>query len=159
MNKTFLAATALAYMATVQPVLAEDAIMISDAWVRSAPPGASVMAGYFELSNHNHTAVTLTTASSPQFKSVEIHKSYNDSGMMRMQKVDELSIDSHESVRFEPGSYHLMLIKPINALKPGDASMITLEFNNHPNVSVAFTVKKDQATAGQHDMGHGHKHH
>ena len=40
---------------TACPVLAAtDGIMVKDAWVRAAPPSATVQAGFFTLINHNN---------------------------------------------------------------------------------------------------------
>jgi copper(I)-binding protein len=90
----------------------------------SAPrPGTPVSAAYLELSNPGTAPQTITAVTSPQYARVEIHETVIEDGVARMRKLPELVIAPHESVRFEPGGKHLMLMERL----PGDGR-ITLEF-------------------------------
>jgi copper(I)-binding protein len=90
----------------------------------SAPrPGTTVSAAYLELSNPGTAAQTVTAVTSPQYARVEMHETVIEDGVARMRRLPELVIAPHESVRFEPGGKHLMLMQRL----PGDGR-ITLEF-------------------------------
>jgi len=161
MIKSLLAGLTLSSAIATTSAFAADPIQVSDAWVRAAPPGASVMAGYFEISNNGMDWVTLTGANSPQFTSIEIHQSYMEGGMMQMKSAAPLVIDGHQTIRFEPGSYHLMMMKPTKTLKPGDTVHVSLEFEQHNPVMIEMPVKKMAGEEGMmmnmnHDGGHHH---
>ncbi len=99
---------------------------ISDAWVRAAPPTASVMAGYLTLSNDGAEPVTVTAAASPSFERVEMHDMTHEDGVMRMRKLDQVQIAAGAKAEFVPGGRHLMLIQPKGAFAVGDQIEVTL---------------------------------
>lgn len=156
MRKNLLFGLALTSASILNPVFATSSIDVSDAWVRAAPPNAKVMAGYFTLNNHSMQSITLTGASSPQFKSIEIHRSYMESGMMHMKEATPLTVEGHNSIHFEPGSYHLMLIKPVKKLKLGDNTHITLKFENSKPITIQMPVKKTEQDKSVINHKHGH---
>ena len=132
-------------------------IMINNAWIRSAPPSASALAGYMDIQNHSKKTITLSSASSPQFERVEVHRSTTHNGMMHMEAVENFSINGHDSVSLKPGDYHLMLINPKQPLNRGDQASFKFTFGEE-SVSVNAVVK-DSAEEGKEDNGVGHHHH
>ncbi len=132
-------------------------IEIKNAWVRAAPPTVKVMAAYMSVTNHDNAAYTLAGASSPQFKTVEIHRTQMEGEMMRMKPVDEIELGAHKSIAFKPGGYHLMLVGPKKPLSRGEQVELTLIFNEGLKVDVKAEVK-DDAGDMTHDMMHHHHH-
>ena len=63
---------------------AADNIMVNNAWVRSAPPNAKVLAAYMHIMNKSDLPIALTSVSSSLFEKVHIHKTEMESGMMKM---------------------------------------------------------------------------
>lgn len=120
---------------------AGSAIEINASWIRSAPPSVSVMAGYLSLSNHANQTVTLDTVNSPQFHSVELHRTKLQNGMMHMQKVERLKLENGQTILFEPGSYHLMLMDPHQPLKRGQIVELIFEFSNGEKVKAMAKVQ------------------
>lgn len=99
---------------------------ISDAWVRAAPPTASVMAGYLTLGNDSSEPVSVTAAASPSFERVEMHDMTHENGVMRMRKLDQIEIASGAKAVLAPGGRHLMLIQPKGAFAVDDEIELTL---------------------------------
>lgn len=101
-------------------------LTISDAWVRAAPPTASVMAGYLTFANDSDQPVSVTAAASPSFERVEIHDMTHENGVMRMRKLDQIEIAPGAKAELAPGGRHLMLIQPKGAFAVGDEIEVTL---------------------------------
>ncbi len=103
------------------PVLALGQWQVQDAWVREAPPGSRMMAGYLVLRNAGDWPLTLTAVHSDAFQRVELHRSMHDAnGMMRMQRQHAITVAPGEILRMRPGGLHLMLIGPRRPLRAGE---------------------------------------
>jgi copper(I)-binding protein len=116
---------------------------VSHVWIREAPPGVTVLAGYFTLENLTDQALTLTGASSPDFDSVELHKSFQKGGVESMEPVDKIGLAPHQSVVFEPGSYHLMLMQPHKQLHTGDTLTLFLDFSDGSRLTILAPLRRD----------------
>ena len=117
-------------------------IRVSDAWIPEAPPVATTMAGYLRLDNKSDNTVTLVDVSSPSFAAVELHRSEVVEGMARMVHQERLDVPAHETLLLEPGSYHLMLMKPVDPLNEGDTIQLRLHFDHGQTLYVTALVKK-----------------
>ena len=81
-----------------------------DAWVRSMPPGAQVSAAYGMLMNHSDQTVTLSTVSSEISGTAEMHEVIAEGDQRRMAELESIDIAPHETLIFEPGGRHIMLL-------------------------------------------------
>ena len=131
---------------------ADSTIEINAPWIRSAPPSVSVMAGYLNLSNHSHQAVTVDAVSSPQFHSIELHRTKLQNGMMHMQQIERLTLESGDTIAFEPGGYHLMLMDPHQPLTRGKTAELIFKFSNGEKITATANVQ-DMAPSAI-DMNH-----
>jgi len=113
---------------------------VSDGWIRRLP-GDLPAAGYFTLHNGGHNSVALTGADSPSCGMLMLHKSENMGGMMHMMEVSRVEVAPGETVRFAPGSYHLMCMMPAPALKPGGQASVTLIFADGTRLQSQFAVR------------------
>ena len=86
--------------------------------------------------------MVLTGASSEAFDRVEIHRSYEQDGMMRMDPVEQIELPAGSEFRLEPGGYHLMMMMPREATRPGDQVSLVLEFGDGSRQTLTMTVKK-----------------
>lgn len=118
-------------------------VSASHVWIRKAPPGVDTLAAYLTLTNHTGQALTLSTVSSTDFKSVAVHRTLQNNGMESMEAVPHLSIPAHQSVKLAPGGYHLMLMQPIKPLYDGDLVVLTFSFSDHSSLSVMAPVRRD----------------
>lgn len=90
-------------------------------------------AGFMLLTNNSGVPVEITRVTSPQFETVEMHETVIENDIARMRALGSLALASGESVVFERGGKHLMLMKPI-----GEFDSVTL--NLHSNDQLVLTV-------------------
>ena len=89
---------------------ASEMLHWKDVWVRSMPPGAQVSAAYGMLMNHGDQTVTLSTVSSDISGTAEMHEVITDGDQRRMAEVESIDIAPHQTLIFEPGGRHIMLL-------------------------------------------------
>ncbi len=136
---------AFAGLLALTPIAAatgEADVSVRDAWVREAPPGAAMMAGYMVLQNKTSRPQVLVAASSSGFGTVMIHRTIAKEGMTGMEHAPQIELLPKASLLFAPGGYHLMLLNPKRTLHAGDRVDITLEFRGGLVLPVAFEVRK-----------------
>ena len=112
LQRTAAALMLLLLVASVPPAASgsSDAdIRVDNARVRALLPGQDKTAGYFDVSNHGARPVTLVRAESPDVRAIEFHVTYQDGNMVRMRRLEAVTVAAGETVRFEPGGRHLMM--------------------------------------------------
>jgi copper(I)-binding protein len=127
-------------LAAVSPAHAETDLRISNAWIREAPPGSHVLAGYLTIENAGTAAVTVAGISGDDFSSIEIHRTVIEDGMARMLSIGQLDIPAGNAFILEPGGYHLMLFNPRRTLTSGDSVELLLHVADGPCLPVNATV-------------------
>ena len=133
---------------------ASDAdIVIRDAWIREAPPNAFALAGYMSMENTSTIEQSLVDAAAEGFESVMIHRTVHEDGLARMKHQKMVNIPVKGKVVFEPNGYHLMLMKPAQALRAGDKVPVNLVFANGSQRMVTFEVRKRAAMNGAKGKG------
>lgn len=136
---------------------AAEGIMVEDAWIRQAPPGATALAGYMTLHNHSERERFLVGASSALFGKVMLHRTVMEEGIASMVHQPLIPIPVGGNVIFKPNDFHIMLMKPRQALRAGDQVEVTLEFKNGETLSVSYEVRgKDELMDGDHSHKKGH---
>ena len=117
----------------------EQPVVIDGVIVTSPAAGMPMAAGFFELENRSGQALRITSVSSPQYESVEMHRTVVTDGVSRMREIPALQVDAGETVVFESGGNHLMLMGPV-----GDTETVTLNFYSDDalvvSVSTVFTT-------------------
>ena len=121
---------------------ADGDIVVDNAWVREAPPGARMMAAYLVINNLGDSDVELVSVDSPAFAHVMMHKSETVDGVARMIHQDSLVIPAHGSLALEPGSFHLMMPAPEKRLTQGDKVDLLLHFADERSVRVTAVIRK-----------------
>ena len=119
---------------------AADTIAVSDLWIRATPPGARTAAAYLYISNKGGND-RLLEVRSERARSVEIHATQEQSGMMRMSRLDSLAVPADSDLQLGPGGYHLMLVEISDTFVPGDSVLVTLMFEKAGAMDVNFTVR------------------
>lgn len=123
--------------------LSDKSITISQAWVREAPPGASVHAAYMTITNHGTIDTDLVAVFSPAFENVMIHRTRLVDGQATMAHVDQVSLPAGASVQMSPGGMHVMLMGAKQMLSEGNTVEITLCFSEDIHLTIEVPVKKD----------------
>jgi copper(I)-binding protein len=118
-----------------------DGLQITDAWVRTAPPGATMMAGYATVKNTGKQTRTLSGINGKDFDSIEIHKTVIEGGVSKMLMLDTVDIAAQGEARFEPGGMHLMMFSPKRELKAGDTLPLTFSCGGKKRLKANFVVK------------------
>ena len=135
-------------------------VMVMDAQARAMPPSAKNSAAYFTLMNHKKQDLTLVSVKSDVSNVTEFHNHLMIDGAMSMRKVPNVAVPAGESVTFQPGGLHVMLIGLKQLLKPGAVANITLTFENGETMQVeAAIVMPDEIKAKSGDMKGMHDKH
>ncbi len=131
-------------------VAADDAFAVRNAWVREAPPGAEVLAAYFEIENRTAAERRLVAASSRDAERIEIHTVTLDNGVARMKPIPALALPAGGVVALRPGGYHLMLHKPRRALTEGATVAIELRFDAGAPLTIRAPVRRAHGAMMHH---------
>lgn len=130
---------------------AEGRLVVSDAWIREAPPGATMLAGYAQLKNDGDAPISVLTAHSDAFRSASLHETAVADGVSRMRKLHRLDLAPGASVTLEPGGKHLMLMQPRGEVHAGDKVEVRFLLGDGARVEAVFEVvapsAADDATA------------
>lgn len=119
---------------------ASDAPAIRDAWVRPVPPGARMTAGYLSLHNPGPEPLVVVGVESPLFGSIEMHGTVVEDGMARMRHQETVTVAPGETVRFEPGGLHLMLMQAAEEIPAGGTIELSLLLEGGKRLDFAAPV-------------------
>lgn len=118
-----------------------------------APPNAKVHVAYMTITNEGDTPKALIGVSAEGYAMAHIHKTEVTNDVVSMSAVDLIEIAPGQSVAFEAGGLHLMLMKPGAPLSEGDTVGLTLQFADGSTERVEAMVMKFKHGDGAH--GHG----
>jgi copper(I)-binding protein len=156
-RRTALVASAALLMSASAPSSAHDytvgSVHVGHPWARETPPGASIGAGYLEISNAGPKADVLVSISSPIAERVEIHQTRVENGVARMMPLGRLAVPPGAKIVASPGGIHLMFIELKTPLKAGDRVPATLTFARAGRLKVEFHVSSEPPAADEH-AGH-----
>ena len=142
MNRHSLVVLALiAAFAGLPAVAGELAVM--NAWSRSTPPVAKVGVVYFTLRNDTKKSDRLLKLSTPVATKVEVHRTEELDGIARMREVAVLHVDAGQTLEFQPGGLHVMLMGLRKPLVAGTSYDIDLLFEVAGPRKVKVTVRAD----------------
>jgi copper(I)-binding protein len=112
-------------------------------WVRVAPPGTSMLAGYAIVRNDCAVAVTVVGAESLDFASASLHTTVVEGGVSRMRAAGAVRIEPHARLVLAPGGQHLMLMGPARALPEGARARIRFVLADGARVFAEFPVQRE----------------
>jgi len=130
--------------------VADSSVVVRDAWVREAPPGAPVLAAYFTLENPGSKADKLVAVRGADFDKIEIHATEIRAGVARMIALDALPVPPHALIKLAPGGYHIMLHHPRRALAAGMSVKLELRFESGTRLTVVAPVRRAEAGTAHH---------
>lgn len=123
----------------VSQAFAADLVTIENAWARATVPGQTVGAAYLELTSAE--SATVVKVESPAADFVEIHSMTMKQGVMEMRMLDKLPLPAGETVKLEPGGFHLMLIDLKAPLKAGEHVPLVLHVSGRDGKSRRVEVQ------------------
>ncbi len=152
---SFFIATALCTgFALAQPGAGAPAsVAIEGAWVRAMPPGQSVTAAYLRAINRGTVGLKITGASSDVADRVEMHRTQEVDGRVRMQRLDHVLLPAGGEAQFAPGGAHLMLLGLPRMPETGESVHLCLQLDIGETVCTEATVRRATPAPG------GHSHH
>ncbi len=121
--------------------------VIESPWVRAAPPGAASLAGYLVLRNPCAAPVEVADVESKDFGMPMIHRTVVEDGVSRMRPAGKLVLAPGESLAFEPGGLHLMLMRPLQPVSEGDVVGVRLVLADGRRVFAEFPVRREAPAA------------
>ncbi len=127
-------------LATTAAAASADSLAVADAWVRATPPGATTGAAYLSITNHGPAADRLIGVRSDAAREVEVHTTINEGGVMKMIRLDTLTVASGETATLEPGGRHLMFMGLRKPFAPGDTITVTLIFEQAGRIELEIPV-------------------
>lgn len=117
----------------------DHALEIADVWTRKTRRTTSA-AVYLKVHNATDAPDTITGVSSPIANMATLHLSQEVDGVMQMNMQDSITVPVGETVSFEPGGLHIMLMGLSNPLTEGDVFPVTLSFEKAGDVTVHVDV-------------------
>jgi copper(I)-binding protein len=138
-----LALMGFASAAVANPDAASCLPKVSKAWIRAAPPTATMLAGYAEVRNDCRQEFVLTGAKSPDFMMAQVHASKMANGMSQMEHVKRTTLAAGKIFQLAPGQHHLMLMHPKRKLPEGTVVKMELLLADGRKIPVDFTVRKE----------------
>ena len=138
--------------AVATPASASAALAVSQPWVKAAP--SAMTGGFGVIKNTSETDITVTGASTPAARMVELHETVaGATGAMQMQaKQGGFVIPAGGELDLAPGANHLMLMGLAAPLTAGTEVTFTLALAG--GGSFDFTaVAKDFSGANENYVG------
>jgi len=112
-----------------------------DAWVATAPPGATTQAAYICFINNSDKDVEITAVSAKGFGMAMLHKSTMQGDMAMMEDMSTLVIPAHKMVTLEPGGMHIMLMDAKKMAMPGEKVALTFQYKDGTSQTFNLEVK------------------
>jgi len=140
-----LAASAAVAAAPAEPVACMP--VIEGAWVRAAPPGATMFAGYATVKNQCGKPAVVVGVESMDFAEAMIHQTVVEDGVSKMRHADRLPVPAKGELRFSPGGLHLMLMQPRRALPEASRVRIRLLLADGRKVFAEYPVQREAPPA------------
>lgn len=131
----------------------QSGLHVSGAWARASIGTLDRSAAYFEVMNHGTSADRLIGAKADVGTAAELHTTITENDVVRMRKLnDGIEVPAGDTLKFEPGGNHVMLLGLKQPLKEGDSFPMTLVFEKAGELKVDVAVRKGAP-------GGGHAHH
>ena len=118
----------------------QNPITIEGAWLRPALENGTT-AAYLDITNHTDNPITLTAITADFADMVQIHQTVVENDMAQMQHLERgLRIGAGETIRLQPGGYHIMLLNMRQNLDEGTTIPIAFAFDNGETTIVEARV-------------------
>ena len=120
---------------------APDDVLFENARVRALITGQDKTVAYMDITNQTSRTMTLVGASSESVRTIEIHTTRMDDGVMRMRRLKSVAIPPGETIRFEPGGRHLMLFG-VTSLGEALPVRLEIEYGSDSNADLGVITRE-----------------
>ena len=139
--------------APAEPAVA-SAVTITDAFARSNNP--DVGAVFMTIANGGTTDCVLSATTAEGIGRSELHTHRDEGGVMKMIKVDSMTVPAGGTHDLKRGGDHIMLMEPAAPLAQGQEIALTLDFGACGKVPLSVTIDNAAGGAGMHEMHGAH---
>lgn len=130
-------------------------VELVDAWVRALPPTQKTTAAYLTVKNPAGVSQEISGARSELAGRVEMHRTREVDGLMRMERVQRVTLAPGAALEFTPGGLHLMLLELERMPAEGEFVPLCLELTTGASVCTRAPVRRANAGADRDP----HRHH
>ena len=135
-------AISLILMASLSQAENKKEFEFSDQFIHFRPKGMKMTAGYFTLKNLTSKELILTAVKTACAKTSELHDIIKENGVMKMKKMESVSVPAKESVTFKPRGKHIMLIGITEEFYKGNSCQFELTRKNGAPIFFTANIKK-----------------
>ena len=112
-------------------------IIIKDAHLYLPLKGAEMAAGYLRLENNQTKKIVISSIECRKVKA-SLHETIVDSeGVMKMKKLEMLTVDGESNLNFIPGGKHVML----SGLREFKENILVCAFLSNSGIQIPFTFE------------------
>ena len=122
-------------------------IVIKDAWIPEGPPSQKVAAAFLVIENQDAADISLLSVKTDAARAVELHKIETVDEVMKMRRLDLISVPAGSRAELQPAGLHLMLVGLSKPLRQGDEVSVTLQFSNSVQKTFRVPVKRRDTAA------------
>ena len=121
--------------------------------VQAADPIAGSSQIVLAVTNDGDGGDTLVAVETDAAVAIELHETRIEDGQATMERLEEVPIPAGETVRFQPGGLHLMMVGPDDEVELGATFEVTLEFDRSEDITATAEVREllDLAEGSDHD--------
>lgn len=159
MRRLSTSLVALGMLVAAGEACAAGRLVVSDAWIREAPPGAAVLAGYARLENAGDEPISVLTVQSDAFRTTSLHETAVAGGVSKMRELHRLDLAPGASVALEPGGKHLMLMQPRDEVHAGDKIEVRFLLGDGTRLETVFEVIAPDSAEDAGEGAGAHHHH
>jgi hypothetical protein len=166
MNRRLLLQLATALSLTIASILAIAAVRaaggeveVREAFSRASIGQATSGVVYLELVNHASGPDRLMTVSTPVAARTDLHMIERDGDIVKMRRLETLTIPPGETLAFSPGGAHIMLSGLKAPLREGDRFDLILQFEAAGEITIEVPVRSITAGAELDEGKEGHQAH
>ncbi|WP_043846670.1 copper chaperone PCu(A)C [Roseivivax marinus] len=131
----------LPFMLATSVLAGSAEVVVENAWARASIGTSRPGAAYMEVRNGGDEPVTLTALRTDLATMPEVHRTATDEqGVSSMSPAGRIVIAPSETVAFEPGGLHAMLMQLQRPMKEGETFPLTLTFSDGGETTVEVPI-------------------
>ncbi len=120
-------------------------VVVSDAWIRATPPGATAGAAYLTLRSSRGDRLVGVEVPSAVARAAELHQTVTGpGGQLTMKPMASVELPAGVDVEFKPGGSHIMLAGLARPLAAGETVELKLRLQKAPEKKLAVVVRNEQ---------------
>ncbi|SEK40655.1 hypothetical protein SAMN05444413_101519 [Roseivivax marinus] len=131
----------LPFMLATSAMAGSADVVVENAWARASIGTSRPGAAYMEVHNAGDEPVTLTGLRTDLAMLPEVHRTATDEqGVSSMSPAGQIVIAPGETVAFEPGGLHAMLMQLQRPMEEGETFPLTLTFSDGGETTVEVPI-------------------